>query len=429
MLLENDSLKVTVDEGAGCLLSLRIEMKPPKVQQAYKSALKRVNKEVSIPGFRKGKAPESTIQKNYQSHIEREWREILVEEAFTGAVELTKEPPYSKRTIQRPRLEKCSLEEGAVLLISYECYPKLPKVDFSKIELPKLEPRPVEASEVEGVIAEIQKREASYEAIEGKAADWSDYVRISLDGESETGGESFPLLADRRLELKEPSVPGWLSALLLGMKADESKAHEHTGEGGLEGLPKKLKLHLHAVEKILLPDVDDALAKKVGFETSDAMRGQIRSNMEADAASELRGRKFDALSEALVESYPFDLPQTLVEDLVARNLESQERQFDSLPEAERTQQIEKLRAEIQASVIKKLRLHFLLREIGSEAKIALSQQELNDEIHRALQRNPTAFGDMKDKENFRERVSRFADILLEEKTLSYALSQVENRSA
>jgi trigger factor len=82
---QNENMTVDLKRDPGCLIRLDISLSPLATQAAYQKALKTVNKEVSIPGFRKGKAPQTLILKNYSQHVDREWRELLLNTAFGEA--------------------------------------------------------------------------------------------------------------------------------------------------------------------------------------------------------------------------------------------------------------------------------------------------------------------------------------------------------
>ena len=108
-----DTIRVTVSKKPGCHAHVTAIVEPTAVKASYEKALKNVSREVSIPGFRKGKVPRDILIKNYASYIDREFKDICLQTAFEEVINLTKLRPLSKHSIKRTHLKKCSVEEGA----------------------------------------------------------------------------------------------------------------------------------------------------------------------------------------------------------------------------------------------------------------------------------------------------------------------------
>ena len=96
---KNDNVQVIVSRSKGSRVKLEINVSPLATQAAYKQAIKAVGKEISRPGFRKGKAPDNYILQNYKGHVESEWNNILLNTSFQEALDLTKIYPFSKNNL------------------------------------------------------------------------------------------------------------------------------------------------------------------------------------------------------------------------------------------------------------------------------------------------------------------------------------------
>ncbi|MCC5832357.1 MAG: trigger factor [Chlamydiales bacterium] len=427
---ENDSFSVEANEESGCLLSLKIQVRPEAAKKAYKKAVKIVNKQISIPGFRKGRAPDATVISKYGSYVEQEWKEILVNDAYRAALDLTEIYPLSKESIKRPKIESCSQEEGAVVTLSYEYYPNIPEIDFSGISLPEIAKEAINEEQVNEIIEEVRRSNADWEEISGRAVEEGDYVDVSIDAIDVDPPSS--IVKDRRFEVAEKRLAPWMLKLLIGMNISDSvEGMSEVDEKADEATKKKFKpthvrITLHGIKKIILPELTDELAKKVGADSVDDMKTKIRSNLEREAEDQQHQKRIEALEKALLEKYSFDLPASLVENERVDRIRSR---IEELKErGERDEEIKEQEQQIESDVAKEveesLRLFFLNKQIIRQGNISLSHQELNDELVKQIGLNPYLYGRDIDKESSKEIMNRMAASLMQRKAKDYALEQV-----
>ena len=125
-----------------CHIELEVKASPALVLAARKEAIKKIGKEVTFPGFRKGHAPEEMVVKKYSSAIESQWHKSIADAAFSAA-QLQARVPLLSHTPVTFDLKKHSLEEGAEIVFSFDTEPEVPTVD------PKLfQVKPVKKDEV-----------------------------------------------------------------------------------------------------------------------------------------------------------------------------------------------------------------------------------------------------------------------------------------
>lgn len=427
---ENDSYAVDAQEEAGCRSILRVIVKPQAAQKAYRQAVKIVNKQISIPGFRKGRAPDATVIARYGSYVEQEWKEVLIKEAYRAAVELADVYPMNKESIERPKIESCSQEEGATIRFAFERYPLVPEIVFSDLALPKIEKTPISEEKVLEIADEIRRSYADWEDVEGRAVIEGDFVDVTIDA-IETDPPK-PIVKDRRLEVTDKRMSPWLRKLVTGLHPNQTaegmsevdeQAEEHIKK---KFKPTQLRVTLHAIKKILLPELNDELAKKVGAESKENLFERIRHNLEQEAEEEQKQKQIEALEEALLEQYHFDLPASIVERERRERIKGRIEALkdEGLTEEEIKDREKEIEEEVANDVDKRIRLYFLNKKIAQQGNISLTNQELNDEVVRQIQMNPQYYGKDMDSEGSREFVSRLASSLLQRKTKDYALSQV-----
>src|SRR6185503_7824254 len=110
---EGSGYSVEVTQGADCVVDFKVVLDQEATAKSHKKAVRATNKRISIPGFRKGKAPDASVMERYPAHIEQEFRENLIEAAFEEALKLSKIYPIRKESITPPKIVQASVEEGA----------------------------------------------------------------------------------------------------------------------------------------------------------------------------------------------------------------------------------------------------------------------------------------------------------------------------
>ena len=430
---ENDSFSAEATELEGCRVSVKVFVKPNSAQKAYQKAVKIVNKQISIPGFRKGKAPDRTVITRYSSYIEQEWKELIVNDAYRAALDLTNIYPMNKESIQKPKIESCSQEEGAVVQVAYEHYPHIPLVEFSNIKLPTIEKEQVTDEKVNEVLEEVRRTNADWEDIAERPIEEGDFVDISIDS-IEDKANPTPIVQDRRFEVAEKRLTPWLQKLLVGMNIgdsveSESELDPHADAGVKKNFkPTKVRVTVHAIKKIILPPVDEELVKKAGASSVEDLKDKIRQNLEKAAEEERENKRFEALENALLEHYHFDLPASIVEserkERISRRIKSLKNENVSDEEVKAKEG--QIAREVTTEIDHALRLYFLNKQIAKQGEISVSNQELNDELVRYLTQNPYQYGNETDETATRELVSRMAMAMMQRKAKEYALAQVQS---
>ena len=431
MFKENDGFKVEANIGKGCKLNATVTVSPAQVKKAYKQAVKEINKEVSLPGFRKGKAPEETIIKQYSAPIDREWKEIVVNDAFQAALKLTSIYPYNKNTIDKPKIETCSLDDGALVSISYECYPEVPQVKFDEIKLPHIDKKEVSDQEVEEILKEIKQAHATWEEISDRPVKEGDYVDLTIHKIDED--PSHALVQNRRFEVS-PVMISWLKKMVLDQTAgasidgttfpdekasdEEKKAYE----------PIAVRVTLHKIQKIILPEVDDALAHKTGATDKEDLLMKIRANLGRDALLMQKEEKIRALENILIQKYKFEVPASLLKNEIEsrKNEKTEELRRQNMSPEKIEAEKESIDTWATNIAEQSLRLHFLLAAIGEKGKVEMSREELNEKLNNEILRNPYYHSLVKENnEKLQGLIRRLTTQFQHEKIREYALEQVE----
>ncbi|MDP1656879.1 MAG: trigger factor [Rubrivivax sp.] len=318
-------MAVTVETLEKLERKITLSLPMAAIQSEVETRLKKLARTVKMDGFRPGKVPMNVVTQRYGYSVHYEVLNDKVGEAFSQAANEAK-----LRVAGQPRItEKEGATEGEVAFDAvFEVYPEVKIGDLSSAEIEKLSAEVDEAAIDKTVeILRKQRRTFAQRAVDAPAQD-GDRVTVDfegkIDGEPFAGGkaEGFQFLVGEGQMLKE------FEDAVRGMKSGESKtfplafpADYHGKE--VAGKTADFMVTLNKIEAAHLPEVNEALAKSLGIAegTVEALRADIKKNLEREVKSRLLGRNKQAVMDALVAKAELDLPKSVVQAEVDRLIE------------------------------------------------------------------------------------------------------------
>lgn len=422
---KGDSVQVTVSQEPGCQVKFDIFVTPEGTEAAYTKALKSITKEVSFPGFRKGKAPRSIVLERYGKYVDQEWNELLLNTAFREAMALANIYPLSEESIKKPKMEKTSREEGTSFSITFESAPDTPLVKPEEIKLEGAEPKPVTDEHIEERIKEVRLYHATWEDVEGRPAQEGDFVTVDIEGIDPPKGM---LAEDSQFEIQEGKMGEWMRKALIGANVDdvvEGTSEKHPESEVEDFQPTECKITVKKVQVPTLPELDDEFAKKVGLPAIAEFRGKVEEGLKHEANQALKEKLRVQLENFLLENYPFEVPASLV-GAEKRHMEAG--LLADLAESEESEEaLAARKAEIQEEAEKKskdsFRLFFLARKIADENSIQVSKDEVMQEVMRQVYA-PGGHNLLSDSNDAGEVHSRVYASILSQKAKDYLVEQV-----
>jgi len=393
---KNDTVAVKVARQPGCKLHMEIAITPTAVQACYAKALKNVRNEVSIPGFRKGKAPEATVLKNFAAPIEKEWRELVLKTAFYEAVSLTRLEPLTNQSITRSSLKKCSKEEGAEAHFDYETHPHIPDVNVKDLHVELAEAKKVPESMVDAEIEKERLRLAQSEEVSDPeyTVKAGDFVEVDLDVLENPARNVFQ---GRLFHVSKEHMPDWAFDAVIGLKTNESKEvmvapesadphHVHTDECNHDTTPKQCRILIATIKRGALPEVDATFAKKVGFDSVEELRAKVRAGLEKYQENMAADISRSTVANKLLETYAIELPDQLVRAEIQTRLPHVRQYFEqkegALPEGVAKTSDEEIKQQVLSISYAYLCCLFLTKKIAIQngLKYDVNYNDLMNEL-------------------------------------------------
>ncbi len=304
---------------------ITLELPVAEIQQEVDARLKRMAKQVKMDGFRPGKVPLSVVAKQYGYSVQYEVMNDKVGQAFQAAA-----AEAQLRIAGAPRIsEKDGAAEGTVAFEAvFEVYPEVKIGDLSSAEIEKLSAE-VDDAAIDRTLDILRKQRRTFTTRDETGwAEASDRITIDfegkIDGELFDGGKSegFQFMVGEGQMLEQ------FDAAVRGMKTGESKTFPLDFPADYHGqeVAGKTADFLVTVKKIefqTLPQVDQEFVKSLGIEagTVEALRADIKKNLEREVKFRLQARNKAAVMDALIANAELDLPKASVEAEVERLVE------------------------------------------------------------------------------------------------------------
>lgn len=309
------NITITPTESTGISRRMQISVPTETVSTYEDQAAKKYASQVTLPGFRQGKAPAAMVRKRFADAIRQEAIELVINEAFRAAVE-----KEDLKLASQPHVHDVKAEPGQPLEFELHCELR-PDVTLTTTEGFTIARREATSTAelVDEQIEKLREQKAEWSPLEGKPMP-GDMVNVFLSTAEDDG--TIPEGRDYRLVLGGgQAIPG-IEELIMEATPGETiekvvRWPDDFPDEAQRGAAKATRVTLNDVKRKSLPALDDAFAREVGdFDTVEALRAAVRSDMEEHAKREADAEVRGQLIEKIIEANPFEVPGTWVNHLI-----------------------------------------------------------------------------------------------------------------
>ena len=331
-------MSVKVEKLDNNMAKLVIEVSDEDFEAAVEKAYRKQKNRITIPGFRKGKAPRAMIEKMYG-------KDIFFEDAANEVIPDAYEKAYEEcgeDIVSTPKIDVVQLEAGKPFIFSAEVALK-PEVTLGKYKGIKVDKADTEVTdeEVDKAIEDERERNARSVAVTDRAVQDKDDIILDfegfVDGEAFNGGkgENYPLTIG-----SGQFIPGFEEQLIgkeIGTECEINVTFPEDYQAEeLKGKDAVFKCTVREIKEKQLPELDDEFASEVSeFDTLDEYKADVRKNLEDKKQADAKSAKEDAVITAIIEDAKMDIPDAMVEtqkrqmvEEFAQRIQSQGLSFD-----------------------------------------------------------------------------------------------------
>lgn len=376
----------------GLLRDFKITIAANDIQQRVDARLTEVGRDVSIPGFRPGKAPLKILKQRYGGNVMGEVLEATVQESSQEVLS-----ERGLRPAGQPKIEVVSFDEGKDLVydISVEILPDIETVDLATLELDRVKVTPTD-DEINDAIDRIAQQNRETKAIEEvRPTAKGDVVIIDFVGKIDDvpfeGGQGTGI----RLELgADQFIPGFEDQLVgvdagkpLEVKVafpDDYNVEELAGKDAVFDCTVQ---EIHGAVEVV---VDDAFAENLGLENLAALKDAISDQLGQEYGRLTRERTKRDLLDKLADGHDFDVPPRMAEDEFNQIWSQVEKakEEDQLDDEDKGKSDDELRPQYQEIANRRVRLGLLLSHIGEQNGLTVTQEEVNRAIMEQARQMP-----------------------------------------
>ena len=359
-------------------------------EAAINKVYKKAAKNITVPGFRKGKAPRSLVEKMYGKEVfyEDAVNEIIPN-AYTEAIK-----DETRVIVSRPEFEVESIgEDGVVISATYYTKPEMEISDYLGIAVER-PVSPVEDKEIDAELERVQNRNSRMIEITDRPAQNGDLVTIDFEGFVD--GVPFEGGKAEKHQLKLGSgqfIPGFedqVAGHSVGDKFDvvvTFPADYHAEN--LAGKEATFKCVLHEIKFNELPVLDDDFAKDVSeFDTLDEYKADIRKKLEEEHKKHSDNHMDENIINALIERLKGEIPECMFEN----ETENFVRDYDNRLRMNGLDlatyfkytglDLDKLRAQMRPDAERQVKTRLALEKIAQLENISASDEEIDEEYKR-----------------------------------------------
>lgn len=365
-----------------------MEFTAEEFEQAQIKVYQEAKNQFEIPGFRKGKAPRSIIEKHYGEGVFFEDAiDALFRQFYGNAL-----ADLDLEVIDSPAAEfsKIAKGEGFTVTITVECFPIVEVKDYKGVEVEKVV-QEVKDEDVENELKAVQKRNARMILVERPAKEGD---TVLFDYAGFVGDEQFEGGTAERQELVLGSgmfIPGFEEQLIgttPGEKVDVKVTfpEEYHAEE-LAGKEAVFHCLVHEIKEEQIPELDDEFAKDVSeYDTLEELKNANRERLEAYAKTSAENQMKDAAILKVVEANDVEIPRAMVEDEIDRMIGELNQQLryqgitiDKYLEFTGKSMAD-FREEVRPEAEKAVKTRIILMGIVEAEKIEVSAEEMEKEL-------------------------------------------------
>jgi trigger factor len=423
-------MKVSVKEISEIAHRVYVELPEKKVSQRLQKAYHQLNRTAKVRGFRPGKVPLAILKRHYADQVNHDVSLELVNETLMAALEET-----DLQAVSQSDLDREPLQEGEPFRYSFlvEVQPEIVVQDYQQIPVQR-QPLVITDEEVEAEL-EIRRQTNSYlkTSEEQRPIQKGDHAVLDLkafaDGKPVTDGEAKGF----HLEVGANRFSDEFETKLIGASKGDQRDIEVTfppdyGNKNLAGKKATFEVSVEDIKEQVIPELDDDFAKSLGeFDSLEELRNSVRQELERKKKNQIDTEVGAQILEELINRNPFEAPQSMVEQelqrmldtiryrLSAQNLSLEQAGMDENTFLERNREVAE----------KKVRESILLEGIATQESFEISDEELDQGLHRAAEEMQQSYEKVKDFYQRGNLMEPYRRQLMEEKVMKLLQDQAE----
>lgn len=423
-------MKSNVEKVSNLSRKLNIEVPAASVQTAFQKIFNGIQKEVTIKGFRKGKAPLATIKSLYADRVKQDVVQDLIQKHYSEALNEHKLEPISY-----PEFEFADPTENKDFSFS-AAFDVRPEISLKKYEGLEVEKEKIEfdSKKVDQVLENIRASRATFEAVtDDRAANKGDVAVINFEGFMGGAPLENGSGTDHNLELGANQFIEGFEDGIVGMKKGETKTLSlkfpdpyHSAE--LAGKPVEFKVTLNQIKTKVLPELTNEFIATLGGPSDlDALKKSIQEDLEQTETKRVEDAFKNRLLKTLVKENPVEVPPSLMKEQKASLVEDFKKRMteQGMGPNDFASYVEKWDGDFEKTAAEMIQSSFLVDAIAKKHDLFCKKEDLDAKFAEYAQQTGIEESRIKEFYGRPEQASRLTYMLTEEKVIAFLNKSVK----
>lgn len=369
-----------------CRKRLHFTFTAKDIDAAFAESYQEINNQVQLRGFRKGRAPLSTLEKRFGDEAAAGVRRLLIDQNLGKSVQ-EKKLHVLGNIVDKTPSAKPARGSDFVIEVELDVAPDFELPEYKGLELTA---RPVEVAEgaVDEALERYRRIFANYEPVDGPAEPGD---VLMVDFAVKVGEDTVASMADQRLRVEGETLfdlpcPD-LVTKFTGAKAGDAVTvnvtmpADHPVEN-LRGREAVVEIAVKRVERGELPTLDDAFASGLGMKSIADFRARIKNNLVREALIEAVTRQEEEIIDMLLAAVTYEAPAEMINAEADALVEQRKMHLSrtNASEADRARQVEEYRPEAAKQALRKVRWGIMANKIAEKEEISVTQEDMATHI-------------------------------------------------
>ncbi len=358
---------------------IKIYVEPEEVAQIESQIIRKYQKEVQIPGFRRGKVPPGIIRQRYGESIKLDVIETAVARFYERVLDETRLNPVSQGKVTDVQFEDA--HNGMEILVEVEVEPQIELRQYKGLRVEK-ETYAVTEEMIQEVLTNLQDRYALVKDVEE-----SQEGHLLTCDVQQLGEGDVPIVGRKyenvTIKIGSGEFDPELEQQMVGLKVDQKTVVRKTiplraDEEESSPRVESYEITVKAIQEKVYPELNDEFVRELNegnYETLEDLKEAIRKNLEHDLEERSRKVLVNRLIDELLKENPFEVPESLVERYLDHFMEDLKQHMDSREINE-----EVFRENYRPEAIRTIRWHLIKDKIIEKERLSVTEEEIDEII-------------------------------------------------
>jgi len=438
------NIKVKIEKSGPCRKVLAVEVPVQEVDAEYAKVCGDFTRVARLPGFRQGRAPAKLVESRFAGEIREEIRDRLIGRSYTDALKQAQLKPLMILDLQAEVEPKKPMVYRLTLDVPPEF--KLPK--YKRISITQ-KPVDVTEADIQRAFEGVLERFATTSPVSDRPARKDDFIQI--DYELKNGGEqpkkpdgkkngatpgeqNFWMKIGENVDLLPSGrdLPPGLSDALVGLAVGEEKEvslklPQDFKIKSLAGTVAVYRVRVKSLREHKMPAMNEEFFKAAGVQSEADLREKIKTSLREEGERLEKQRQKNEIVDYLLGRTSIDLPESIVQEETRHMYAGMVR--ERLMRGGTREQIEAQRGELLSAAAKsagdKVKLGYILHEIGETEKIEVADSELENEMRNMSRRYRMPYDELKKELEEKKEIDSLRSEIRMGKILDFLLQNAE----